>query len=200
MLLKIPSMVLESEDVTEGKWASRLRCPVTLPGSRGHLGCGLERRADPQAELGQGFWKKAQGPGGSQRHLPLSPLSPLTPAPGVCPGTDTLSLVTQRSAPWTGPLQPHPAGVLEAGPGHPPSPKRTLNEGVGKGPVLRESQADGRGGGAKEADSRAGNPGRANYSQPAFSDSPGSGRPAFSRTEVPAASISQTPLRLDAAV
>ena len=24
---------------------------MTLPGSRGHLGCGLERRADPQAEL-----------------------------------------------------------------------------------------------------------------------------------------------------
>ena len=55
------------------------------------------------------------------------------------------------------------------------------------------------GGGAKEADTRAGNPGQANYSQPAFSDSPGRGRPAFSRTEVPAASISQTPLRLDAA-
>lgn len=50
-LLKTPSTVLESEDVNEGKRASRLRCPVTLPGSRGHLGCGLERRADSQAEL-----------------------------------------------------------------------------------------------------------------------------------------------------
>ena len=50
-LLKTPSTVLESEDVNEGKRASRLRCPVTLPRSRGHLSCGLERRADPQAEL-----------------------------------------------------------------------------------------------------------------------------------------------------
>lgn len=146
-LLKIPSTVLESEDVNEGKRASRLRYPVTLPGSRGHLGCGLERRADPQAELGQGVWKKAQGSGGSQWHLPLSPLSALTLAPGLCRGTDTLSMATRRSAPWTGPLQPCPAGVSQAGPGHTPRPhpKRTLNGGVGKGPVLRESQADGRG-------------------------------------------------------
>lgn len=160
-LLKIPSTVLESEDINEGKRASRLRYPVTLPGSRGHLGCGQERRADPQAELGQGVWKKAQGSGGSHWHLPLSPLSALTPAPGLCRGTDTLSMATRRSAPWTGPLQPCPAGVSQAGPGHTPRPhpKRTLNEGVGKGPVLRESQADGRGGGAREAETCAGNPG-----------------------------------------